>query len=588
MGKPYIFHLFGVPGPVGLLVLSIVLAAGCAGVPVELDEPVVDEPAAVEPAPETVPDSVLEHTDPDVLFHVLAAERLGAVGDYEEALEHYLEAAAISDDPRVAERVTRLGASLQAWDAVVRAAQRWLELDPGEHAARQILVMAWLRLGEAEAAAMEIAGIIDGAADPDRAWQEAAALISATPDTDTAWETLEYVLERTGAGEDEAAALYIRSMLAWQIGEAELALELAGAAAGISRARRHRVWTAQLAMAQDEPELALEQYRAAREDDPEDIELALSESEVLRRTGRLDEALAIMTGLPEVPDVLYTLGNYLREADRREEAVEVWRKLAAAIDDDPVRHAYNTALLADLLDLSDEAITWYEKVDSGPHRTRAVLRRAILAGQAGNLVEARNLLRALRLEGRGPEVEQAWMVEVELLRDAGHGDEALEALGLALIDLPGSISLLYTRALTAVDQDDLELAEQDLRAILQIDPDNAMALNALGYTLTDRTDRHREAYRLILRALELEPDDPAILDSMGWVYFRLGQPETGLPYLRRALAGEDNPEIAAHLGEVLWELGEREEALEVLDDAVERFPDDPHLTDTRSRLGINP
>jgi Flp pilus assembly protein TadD len=99
-------------------------------------------------------------------------------------------------------------------------------------------------------------------------------------------------------------------------------------------------------------------------------------------------------------------------------------------------------------------------------------------------------------------------------------DEAVELLGRALRESPNSIRLLYARGLNAVHADDLELAEQDFRRIIQMDGDNAMALNALGYTLTDRTNRHQEAYRLIRRALELEPDDPAILDSMGWVYFR--------------------------------------------------------------------
>lgn len=592
MGKPTIHAFGGFRRMPASLLLALVIAAGCAGAPHDRDvaSSPPDEPEAVraEPGDEIEAEAVLDETDPDVLFHVLAAERLGAVGDYEEALEHYLEAAAISEDPRVAERVTRLGASLQAWDAVIRGAGRWLELEPDERAARQVLVMARLQRGDVDEAAAEIAAIIEAAEEPGRAWQEAAVLIASAPEADSAWAVMDRLLDVTGEAREEAVALYASSLLAWQLDEAERALAMAEQAAALSGSRRDRIWAAQLAMAQGQSEQALAHYRAAREDAPGDIELALLEAEVLRQAERLDEALELLSGLPEDPDVLYTLGSYLREAGEQDEAVEIWHKLAVTPDEDQTRHAYNTALLAELLELREEAREWYERVESGPHRTRAVLRRAVLAGQAGDLLEARNLLHGLRLEGRGPQIEQAWLVEVELLREAERDGEALDVLSEALTGLPESISLLYARALTAVDLDDLELAEQDLRAILQLDPDNAMALNALGYTLADRTDRHREAYRLIRRALELEPDDPAVLDSMGWVYFRLGQPAEALPFLRRALAAEDNPEIAAHLGEVLWELGERGEARELLDEALDRFPGDPHLNDTRGRLGIDP
>ncbi|MCH8479515.1 MAG: tetratricopeptide repeat protein, partial [Wenzhouxiangella sp.] len=202
------------------------------------------------------------------------------------------------------------------------------------------------------------------------------------------------------------------------------------------------------------------------------------------------------------------------------------------------------------------------------------------------LEQARELLQAVRLAGNRELVEQAWLIEGDILREAGRASEAIALLSGALRQNPDSIALLYTRAICAIAIDDLELAEQDFRRILQIDDDNAMALNALGYTLTDRTDRHEEAYRLIRRALELEPDSPAIQDSMGWVYFRLGQPEKALPYLEQALQGEDNPEIAAHLGEVLWYLGREDEAREVLLGVFERFPDDDYLRDTMGRLGL--
>jgi Flp pilus assembly protein TadD len=131
-----------------------------------------------------------------------------------------------------------------------------------------------------------------------------------------------------------------------------------------------------------------------------------------------------------------------------------------------------------------------------------------------------------------------------------------------------------------------DILERDLGAILAADPDNASALNALGYTLADRGERLDEAHAMIERALTLRPDDPAILDSMGWVLFRLGRPAEALPWLRRALELADDGEIAAHLGEVLWNLGERSEARRVWRRAQEQTPDNKHLQRTLERHGL--
>jgi tetratricopeptide (TPR) repeat protein len=199
-------------------------------------------------------------------------------------------------------------------------------------------------------------------------------------------------------------------------------------------------------------------------------------------------------------------------------------------------------------------------------------------------MEARNLLRAVRLGADQDLIEQSWLTEAELLREAGRADECIEMLTEILREQPSSIWLLYSRSLCAVDADRIELAEQDLRRNIQIDGENAMALNALGYTLTDRTRRHSEALRLIERALELQPDDPATLDSMGWVLYRLGRLEESVAYLERAWDMDKNPEIGAHLAEVLFFLERRDEAMALLDELLDEHPDDAIVVETRDRL----
>jgi len=180
------------------------------------------------------------------------------------------------------------------------------------------------------------------------------------------------------------------------------------------------------------------------------------------------------------------------------------------------------------------------------------------------------------------------LIETELLYGAERGDQALDLYNDALVEMPGSSALLYGRAMTAVRMDRIELAEQDLRTLIQRDPDNALALNALGYTLSDRTDRQREAYRLIERALALAPDNPAILDSMGWVLYKLDRPDQALPYLERAVDGDFNPEIVAHIIDVLWTLERFDEARDWIERGESAFPDDPVFRATVDRVAPAP
>ena len=156
----------------------------------------------------------------------------------------------------------------------------------------------------------------------------------------------------------------------------------------------------------------------------------------------------------------------------------------------------------------------------------------------------------------------------------------------SLEEVPGNSDLLYSRGMLADKLDRLDIVERDMREIISREPDNADALNALGYTLADRTDRYEEAYALIKRAIELKPDEPYIVDSMGWVLYRMGRHQEALEQLRRAMSINPDPEIAAHLGEVLWALGKQAEAREIWSTALEATPEDERLLDVIERFGL--
>jgi tetratricopeptide (TPR) repeat protein len=203
----------------------------------------------------------------------------------------------------------------------------------------------------------------------------------------------------------------------------------------------------------------------------------------------------------------------------------------------------------------------------------------------GRVDEMQDYLRVLRQ--KNPETAVAfYLIEGQVLSDAGYLEEAYGVYGQALESDPENEDLLYARALTAQEMGQIELAEKDMRHILRNDPDNFRTLNALGYTLADQTDRYQEALGYISRALEHKPDDPAIIDSMGWVQFRLGNLEKARTFLQQAWDMTKDSEIGAHLGEVLWAQGEREAARRIWDEAKASNPDNPVLLEVLKR--INP
>lgn len=522
--------------------------------------------------------------DPDLLFHVLAAERFSADGNYEEAYEHAYEAAILADNPDLARHAVSLAMQLDDWGGVTRSARRWQQLDSESSAAAQLVALGLLNQGEVVAAARELALQLESADDPSEAWREATLLMASAENEQHALEVMDAVVERV-EDTDPSQILESRSLLLWQLGDRESAFDLALTAARDSGDLERLVWAAQLAEASEELDTALELYAEALAIDPEDTQLLLSRAELLRELDRAPEAIELLQSSAATTGTLYTLGLYQFEADDLEGAGSTWQQLADLnAADDPDQHAYLTGFLAELLERNEDALNWYRRVEEGPNADRAMLRRAGLLGRFDDMARARALLAEVRQRGNEELVEQAWLTEAELLRSANQPDECVDLLTGVLREAPSSIWLLYSRALCAVDADRLELAEQDLRRIIQIDGDNAMALNALGYTLTDLTRRHSEALRLIERALELQPDDPATLDSMGWVLYRLGRLEESLGYLQRAHAMDDNPEIAAHLAEVMFFSGQRAEALAMMETLLLDYPDEAIVIETSERL----
>jgi len=216
----------------------------------------------------------------------------------------------------------------------------------------------------------------------------------------------------------------------------------------------------------------------------------------------------------------------------------------------------------------------------------ATRRAAELRLNSGETLEFRDGFRRSRARNPG-QAEQLYAVEAEVLREIGEVELAIDVYTEALDLFPESMTLRYGRAMAHETLEDIPGMEQDLRAILELEPNNATTLNALGYTLTVHTDRYQEAAALIEKALELSPGEPAILDSLGWVYFKLGRFLQAVDLLTEAYSLFPDAEVAAHLGEALWASGKEQDALTVWRNSLEREPEASHVTDTLERLGVS-
>jgi Flp pilus assembly protein TadD len=254
--------------------------------------------------------------------------------------------------------------------------------------------------------------------------------------------------------------------------------------------------------------------------------------------------------------------------------------------DDAQEKAFFQAQAAEALGYDEQSIVLYGQVTTGERALASAIRRAELMAQSGDLEGARAALARLRLEADELAIEESWLAEARILREAGSRDQAFRLLEEAVEQLPDSIAILYTRALLAAELGWIDVAERDLREVIAMQPENAAALNALGYTLADQTERYDEAEALIRQAYILQPNEASIIDSMGWIAFRKGRLQEAEEFLRRAWKIDRNPEIAAHLGEVLWVAGKKEAAVKAWRDAQAIDSQNAVLLETLERLQI--
>ncbi|MGD2130466.1 MAG: tetratricopeptide repeat protein [Lysobacterales bacterium] len=558
-------------------VLAALLAAGCSTVTPRED---------VSAAPE-VSDTRTEPTSDEVMYRVFAGEYLGSEGDLDGAVKEYLQAAMESDDPAIARRATRIAFAAESWMQASMAADRWALLDPENVAAHESAATAMLRVGDFAGAEFQIMKILDLSQDSTDGWLMVSNLLASSGNPAQADEVLEQILQRRGDA-DRAEVYYARSQLAMQSRKMQQAFELARRAVEEDPKRvEFLTWAGRLALGLKLPETGLEYIRRAWKIDPGDHDLALAYADLLARTGQPDEARKVMVGMKQTPDVMLSRILFEIAAGDDEAASRLFDRFGSMRFDDKQEKAFYQAQAAEALGRNDRAIELYGEVHSGERQLAAAIRRAELTAAEGDVKEARRQLAELREQPNDLAVEESWLAEARILREDNRREDAMTVLDDALEQMPKSVSLLYTRALLAAELGWIDIAERDLREVLSQQPENAAALNALGYTLADQTERYDEAEALIRQAYILQPNEPSIVDSMGWIAYRQGRNDEAIQHLRRAWALDRNPEIAAHLGEVLWVTGRTDEARSVWRDAMQIDSQSQVLQETIDRLGAD-
>jgi tetratricopeptide (TPR) repeat protein len=574
-------------------VLLLLLAGGCAAPatrPAADARPAGESPAVAPPAPEALvepPRPAIELTG-DLLFRIMLAEIAGQRGELDVALATYLDLARTTRDVKVAERATRIAVYARNEAAATEAATIWVELDPKSPDPHQVLAVMALRRGDQEQAFRHLERMLDHSTG---ALDEKLLMIANLLGREKDGELVLGLMERLVASRrDSVDALFAFSHVVARFGALDRAAQLLEQALALAPDNEKVLLSyVSILQRQGRTDAALDRLRQILEErgqrEQDDFSLRMAYARLLADARRFDDATEQFELLrqsdPDNIDVAFALGLLHLQGNRLDAAEPYFRGMVNS-DERGDDASYYLGRIAEQREQFEQANVWYLGVQGGDNYFDAQVRLGLILAKQDRLVEARTHLRSVRT--RNAE-ERALLVqaEAEMLTEVRRFDEAMSIYDQALQQGYNG-DLLYARAMLAEKMDRLDIVERDLRQVLDKDPGNAQALNALGYTLADRTSRYEEAYDLIKRALEISPSDYYILDSMGWVLYRMGRLEEAEEYLRKALVLRPDPEIAAHLGEVLWVKGDRNAASDVWSTALRETPGDGTLLDVIKRF----
>ena len=566
-----------------IALICILFISGCANITNDSEKsaPQPAGPAISSATSSTTPNSSdgkiqpAENTDfsPETLYSLLVAETAGHRSRLDVTLAQYLRQAQVTRDVKVVARANRVARYMRAQQATLDTALLWTEISPNSLEARNVATQQLLSFGRHTEALQQIDKVLDISDKADfellvkssarttiedrkQILAGIAMLIKKHPENDKLWLTQAFIqmqqkLDNEALLSTNTALKLNKKNIGATIAKANLLTKrkkLSAATALIKKAAKHN---------------------------PEHIRLHLFYGELLIKQNNLKQADKLFQRMrlqyPEDSALTLSLGLLYFEHDLLPQAEPYFQQLIQTVQRSNEAHFY--------LGLSNEqkgnlnlAVTQLKKVSAGNKLPSARVRIAHLLNTLGHPDQAIESIQQDRKNH--PELSLFFfLAESELLTEQKQIQSAYEVLEQALLQHAQNPQLLYSKAMIAEQLNKFDIMESDLSAVIELNPNNAAALNALGYTLADRGIRLNEALALIKKAYEITPNDPAIIDSMGWIQYRLGNHEIAISYLRTALEILPDQEIAAHLGEVLWVSGKQDQAKSVWYKALTETPD---------------
>jgi tetratricopeptide (TPR) repeat protein len=527
----------------------------------------------------------------DTMYRILVGEIALQRGEPALAARAYYEAARDAQDASLAQRATEIALFARQRGLAADAAALWLKLEPTSERARQMVAMLGQSGSNADLKSDLEHVLADAAANGKTlsdAFMQLNRALSNQPDKAAVYKLVtDLAKPYPGLAEAHFAValagyntgLNDIAILATSVREIDKALELKPGWDGAALVKAD-------ILAKSSPENATRYLEGFVAQAPPSRAVSGALAQLYVDQKRYADARAVFQRLldaePNDKELQYGVAAISMQMKDYATAERLFTDLKSAGFGEPGVVSFYLAEIAEETHKYDTALARYREVTEGDRAWVAKLRIAAVLSKQGKTDEARRFLAGLEPDGREEQL-QAKQAEAQLLQDAHDYQGAYNLLTAELAKEPDSTDLLYDVAMVAEKLDRLEEVESRLKRVIELKPENAQALNALGYTLVDRTNRADEGMKLIEKAHTLSPDDPFILDSMGWAYFRIGNLEESEKYLRRALADRPDPEIAAHLGEVLWAKGDHGRAREIWQSQLKETPDNPVLLNTVRR-----
>ncbi|MDM8558844.1 tetratricopeptide repeat protein [Candidatus Parabeggiatoa sp. HSG14] len=526
----------------------------------------------------TLKPSFFVSSQQEYMYKILVAELAKLRGHHLLAAKYFFDIATQFRDVRLAERATRRALYAEKYNLATQAARLWVELEPNNPNVRKILGELLLKQNKIEEAVVHLDAMINSLKDDPRQLKSVLeSILEQHKDSDFALNLMEkLVIKRP----NDSVVLLLYSRLLLRAKQLNKALDVLRTL--LNRVPDHADAVplyAYILGEQNQKSLALQWMEQALYKYPKQPEWRLMYARMLAEDGQFKKSIKqfemLLSQYPQHGDILYALGVLSLQTKQQLTAKKYFKVLVKnGIRLNAARY-YLGQIAQDEKNL-DKALFWYQQINGGANYLNAQMRVTVILAQQGQLDRALEHLKTVSVDNREDAISLL-QLEAELLVEQKQYHRALDAYNRALKLKSDNIELLYLRALLSEKMNLMDQLERDLRYLLKLEPGNVNALNALGYSLADKTDRYKEAYRLIKRALVLSPDDHYILDSMGWVLYKMGKYIQAIAYLRKARVNQNDPEIAAHLGEVLWNSGDQQSAIDVWEEAQIDFPDNRKL-----------